>query len=236
MVSAALDVPAFLASRLDDEPAVAAVGAPRRTGVAPASDDGMGPDLEASGEAALVRAARDGDEEAVSTLLEGARPRLIRHLLSRGESLDDAEEVAQEALARAWRSLDHFDGRSRFYTWLYGIARHVRLDLRRTRRRRPDCAPSAPRVDEEASIPAREASPLAVLVAEERRERLAAALHALPERQRRALLMRFLDDRACEEIGATLGTTANGASMLIFRAKSELSLALPAEWLGRRVA
>lgn len=185
---------------------------------------------------AEVRAAQAGDDDAFARLCEDARPRLIRHLQSRGDNTDDAEEIAQESLARAWRALAGFDGRSRFYTWLYGIARHVRLDLRRSRRRRPDSAPTAPRVDEEIHVAAREESPIASLITEERRAQLARALEALPERQRQALVMRFLDERGCDEIGDELGTTANGASMLIFRAKSELSLSLPADWFGRRVA
>lgn len=184
-------------------------------------------------ERALVEAARGGDDLAFERLVRKAQDRLVRHLRASAADADEPEEVAQETLARAWQSLKGFDGRSRFYTWLFGIAQHVRFDRRRRRLARPertgagegdlDGAPAA--ADD------REPGPLARLIGEERRARLRRELDALPERQRLALLLRCVDEMSCAEIGEMLGTTPNGASLLIFRAKAELVERLPAEWL-----
>jgi RNA polymerase sigma-70 factor (ECF subfamily) len=187
---------------------------------------------EEAAERGLVDAACAGDEAAFARLVDGARPRLVRHLGVTAADPDEPEEVAQETLARAWKALSGFDGRSRFYTWLFGIAHHVRLDRRRARRRRIEAAGEVP-VEEAAAPPAREPGPLSRLLEVERRERLRDALDRLPERQRLALLLRFVDGLSCVEIGEALETTANGASMLIFRAKAELAELLPAEWFGR---
>jgi RNA polymerase sigma-70 factor (ECF subfamily) len=210
------------------------VRAAASTNLAERSREGAAAQLDrASEEATLIEAARRGELRAFERLEAIARPRLVRHLLATGGARDEADEVAQEALARAWESLGTFDGRSRFYTWVYGIAQFVRLDRRRrlaTRRRRET---TAERLDE---MPAghSDATPERQMLGEERRERLRAGLEALPERQRLALLMRFVDGLSCADIADQLGTTANGVSMLIFRAKSELGRLLPADWFEER--
>ncbi len=192
-----------------------------------------GADAEVEAERAAIEAARRGDGPALERLVAENRPRLVRHLIAaQGGGVEEAEEVAQEALARAWQSLEGFDGRSRFYTWLYGIAQHVRLDRRRRAAVRRRVGGGGGGQDEVlAQLPSeREAGPLERLLDAERKERLREALDGLPERQRLALLLRFVDGWSCADIGGQLGTTANGVSMLIFRAKQELSDRLPGEW------
>jgi len=187
---------------------------------------------EDADERVLVDAARGGDARAFERLVRAAETRLVRHLRASAADPDEPEEVAQEALARAWQSLKGFDGRSRFYTWLYGIAQHVRFDRRRRRLARPERSGSGEGEADAAAAAAdgREPGPLASLIGEERRARLRREIDALPERQRLALLLRCVDGLSCAAIGEVLGTTPNGASLLIFRAKAELMERLPAEW------
>lgn len=72
-------------------------------------------------EETLVARARGGDMAAFEELVMRHADRLFASLRRLG--LDDAEaqEVAQETFLRAWRSLPRFEGRSRFFTWLYRI-------------------------------------------------------------------------------------------------------------------
>lgn len=85
-------------------------------------------------EARQVARAQSGDEAAIDWLLARYRQRVVRlatHILRRP---GDAEDAAQEAFVRAFRSLHTFRGAGRFYTWLYQIVVRVCLDMRRLAR------------------------------------------------------------------------------------------------------
>lgn len=72
-------------------------------------------------EQALVARAKAGDRRAFETLVRHNADRLYAVVLRFGASESDAEEAAQEAFVRAWRSLPRFRSDSRFFTWLYRI-------------------------------------------------------------------------------------------------------------------
>ncbi|MDV6011763.1 sigma-70 family RNA polymerase sigma factor [Haloechinothrix sp. LS1_15] len=75
----------------------------------------------------LVEASRDGDAAAFAELIAPYRRELHAHCYRMTASLDDADDLMQEALLRAWRGLTCFEGRSSFRTWLYRIATNVCL-------------------------------------------------------------------------------------------------------------
>jgi RNA polymerase sigma-70 factor, ECF subfamily len=71
---------------------------------------------------AVLAAARAGDEQAFSTLVEPYGRELHAHCYRMLGSVYDAEDVVQETLLRAWRGLSRFEGRSSVRSWLYTIA------------------------------------------------------------------------------------------------------------------
>ncbi len=85
----------------------------------------------------MIAAARGGDRAALNRLLTGARPRLLAVAMRVVRDRDDAEDVVQEALLKACRSLSRFEGRAAFSTWLHRIVVNAALDrLRRHQSRR----------------------------------------------------------------------------------------------------
>ncbi len=92
-------------------------------------------------DAAVLAAARAGDEAAFSTLAEGYRRQLKVHAYRMLGSFDDAEDMVQETLLRAWRSRATFEGRSSLRAWLYGIATNACLDF--LRKHQDDRKPTA---------------------------------------------------------------------------------------------
>src|SRR5256885_7766755 len=94
----------------------------------------------------LLAAARGGAESAFGGLVEPHRTALHAHCYRMLGSVHDAEDALQEALLRAWRGLDRFEGRSSLRSWLYTIATNVCLNLiaRRPKRVLPiDYGPAA---------------------------------------------------------------------------------------------
>src|ERR1700734_3379449 len=87
-------------------------------------------------ERALLTLARTGDEGAFNDLVEIHRAELRSYCYRMLGSVQDAEDAVQNAMLRAWRGLDKFEGRSSIRSWLYSIATNTTLDITRHRSRR----------------------------------------------------------------------------------------------------
>jgi RNA polymerase sigma factor (sigma-70 family) len=157
---------------------------------------------------ALLAGLASGDPRSAAAFVRRFQARVFGLAYTIVGDTGSAEEISQEALVRAWRHAGAYDHRrGRVETWLLSITRNLAIDHLRLRRGEP--------VDPD-SLAAREA--LFMRPPEdpggERREELASlreGLEALPEEQRRALLMAALWGYTAHEIseieGAPLGTT-----------------------------
>jgi RNA polymerase sigma-70 factor (ECF subfamily) len=169
----------------------------------------------------LVELVLEGDRGAFEAIVARYQAPLRRVAFSRLGSLEAAAEVVQEAFLCAYKFLRSFDSRQSFRTWLWTIAlnqcrRRTRLDKRLPRvsawtDQQYDGERTAESFGmEPASV---EQSPLARLLAIERRELLEQELQKLPEAQADALRLRFFGGLRFEEIAATmrcsLGTAKN---------------------------
>ena len=89
----------------------------------------------------LLRRARAGDESAFAQLADRFRAELQLHCYRIVGSVQDAEDMVQETLLAAWRSLERFEGRASLRSWLYRIATNRCLNALRDRGRRPHETP-----------------------------------------------------------------------------------------------
>jgi RNA polymerase sigma-70 factor (TIGR02960 family) len=205
---------------------------------------------DAVGGATLAR-ARAGDDEAFRELTEPHRRELQRHCYRIVGSVQDAEDLVQEALLAAWRGLEAFEGRSSVRAWLHRIATNRCLDALRARSRRPL---ELPAMDEpleptrriepiwlepypdvlledlpdraqepEARYEARESIELAFIV----------ALQHLPPSQRAALLLRDVLGFRTVEVAEMLGTGEASVKGALQRARAALEARLPAGYRER---
>jgi RNA polymerase sigma-70 factor, ECF subfamily len=151
-------------------------------------------------EAALVDAARAGDERAFVELTAGHRGALHAHCYRLLGSVHDADDALQETLLRAWSGLDGFEPRARLRAWLYRIATNVCLRMLERRSRAPVAAVDAhlePYPDGRAGALALalDADPAAAV---ERREAIGlafvAAMQLLAPKQRVVLVLRDVLD------------------------------------------
>jgi len=149
----------------------------------------------------LIERARSGDARAFEDLARREERALYRHALRIVGTTSDAEDIVQDALFSAWRSIASFQGLS-FRAWLFRIATNRALDQLRSRKRRPELPLDPPDDDEVTwAEPVAPGPDLTQLAGD--REALAAveaALEALPAEQRTALLLRDVEGFAYEEI------------------------------------
>jgi RNA polymerase sigma-70 factor (ECF subfamily) len=204
-------------------------------------------------EAAVVAAVRAGDRAAFAALAERYRRQLFVHCYRMLGSVEDAEDVVQETLLRAWRARAGFQGRSLFRTWLYRIATNASLNMLQRRPRRvmpPDLTPAAadphaapswqhelpwlqPYPDQllDAAAPS-DTEPDAVVVSRETIElAYLAAIQHLPPRQRAILLLREVLGWSAREVAALLETSVPSVNSALQRARSTLRIRLPARRL-----
>lgn len=175
---------------------------------------------------ARARRAPPGDTRAFDDLMVRHRSRVVancRYLTSG----DDAEDLAQEVLVKAYFALRKYERRSKFSTWLYRIKVNHCLNHRRGERRRSGDVPidDAP-PDAEALTVRPDADGALDRAAEATRVR--AAVAALSDTLRVPLVMRELDEMSYEEIGAALGLSLSAVKMRILRARQQLRVALGA--------
>jgi RNA polymerase sigma-70 factor, ECF subfamily len=184
-------------------------------------------------EAALLAAARGGDEHAFARLTSPYRRELQVHCYRLLGSLHDAEDLLQETMLRAWQRLDAFEGRSSLRRWLYTIATNACLNtLERTPRvllfpTGDEVGPPAARVawlepypdsllpesaDPQARLDLRESVALAFL----------AAIQHLPPRQRAMLVLFDVLGWTAAEIAELLDASVAAVNSGLQRARSTL--------------
>jgi len=138
-------------------------------------------------------------------------------------SRSDADDLAQEAIARAIEREGQVRREEGLDGWLFRIATTASLD--HLRRRRTEPRPSE-LVDPVESLEAAGPSPEhALILREDLRFAVVVALQSLPARQRAALILHHVFDRPLAEVADTLGTNANNVKALLARARGTLARA-----------
>lgn len=135
-------------------------------------------------------------------------------------SAAQAEDAAQEAFVRAYRSFASYDGSQPFGGWIMTIARNHCLDV--VRRRGLERAHFGVEAEEIAAAEAAADDGLDVLLGAERAGAVNAAVGALPERYRLPLVLAYFADASYDEIAAQLGITRTHVGALLCRAKQTL--------------
>jgi RNA polymerase sigma-70 factor (ECF subfamily) len=179
------------------------------------------------GEAADVARARAGDEAAFQGLVERHSRALFRLAYRMTGNEPDAEDVVQEALLKAFRQLDRFEGRSSFGSWLHRIAANCAYDALRRRERDRGRPPSGFDAEETlATLPASDPSLDRLVHGTEVRHRVQVAMARLSSLERSAFVLRHFEQLSTREIGDVLGLETNAVKQCVFRAVRKLREAL----------
>lgn len=181
------------------------------------SEDPGGPVVRAA-----VLAVRRGDRDAYGAIVRLYERRVFALALMMTRDAAGAEEIAQDALVRAFVHLDAYDLRRPFYPWLSTIA--VRLAqnwlVRRTRSGRERTGLES----NDAAVETPDA--LVSLIDDEQDRALWRAVSALPSGERTAVILHYRQGLSVAEIAAALGVTAGTVKTQLFRARRSLRMKL----------
>jgi RNA polymerase sigma factor (sigma-70 family) len=163
----------------------------------------------------LIKAAQDGDAESIAAVVHGAHPhvrRFARHLCA---SSQDAEDAAQEALIVLYRKIGSLRASAALASWMFRIVRN-------------ECLRRAQRLfdhfDEVGTGPVASAEDEVLKRLEA--ERVAEAIRALPDIQRRVLIMRDVLGHPGRTVAEALGLSNAAMKSSMHRARTTLRLSL----------
>jgi RNA polymerase sigma-70 factor (ECF subfamily) len=170
----------------------------------------MSASVEDLNDGGLVRACIDHEVDAFSVLYRRYYPRLVRLLLRRTGDATGAEDLAQETLIRALQHLDTFDGNRPLWPWLKTIATNLAID--HSRQFSKETVKESPNErDAGCDLEWSEDAPI-----------LMEAMAQLPQRQRVALSLRYLDDWRSGEAASFLGLSRTSFEQLLLRGRRKL--------------
>jgi len=187
---------------------------------------------ERADEAAIIRAAQQGDADAFEQLVRSYDQNVLRMALNLLHSQEDARDVYQEAFLRVYRSLPKFRFDCSFSTWLYRIVANLCLDQLRKRKVRREEPPSVETaggpVDRFQFLPEQRADvdPERQMTSAEVNTRIGEVLDRLTPRERLVFEMRHFQGMRLRSIGDALGVTEEAAKNCLFRATQKMRAAL----------
>lgn len=158
--------------------------------------------------------SQQGEHAAYTVLVRRYQDRIFRFILRMVGSRDEALELAQDVLIKAFQALPGWRPEAEFRTWLFRIASNTATDALRRRKVVEFVA-----LDENYDVPGEGAGPEVQLAAKQQLRALDAALNRLPPDHREILLLREVEDMSYSEIGAALGITEGTVKSRLARAR-----------------
>ena len=178
----------------------------------------------------LVRRVQRGDKTAFDVLVLKYQHKVVKLVMRYVRVPAEAEDIAQEAFIKAYRALPQFRGDSAFYTWLYRIAINTAKNVVASRGRSPieynlDLSNPEESYDMQDRIKDT-ATPEALAMTEEIRVTVDAAIEALPEELRTAIVLREIEGLSYEEIAVSMECPVGTVRSRIFRAREAIDARL----------
>lgn len=184
-------------------------------------DDDSGIDFE------LMARIGAGDHAAFRTLVERHQNAVIGTVAKMLGGPNDAEDISQQVFLRIWRNAKRYRPDAKFTTYLFTITRNLVFNETRRRGRKKEVSSEEREENSQYQIAdSPDRRPDAELLQAELRQAVDAAIAALPEMQRMAVILRRYEQLSYEEIAGVLQLSVSAVKSLLFRARSTLSESL----------
>jgi len=173
----------------------------------------------------IVKRALKGDRLAFGELVELYKEKLYNLAYRMMGNRQEAEDIAQEAFLRAYKNLQSYDSKHKFSTWIYRIATNLCID--RMRKKKPDYSLDAELEgldggDMYTRLASGERTPEEELVRTETHGEVHAAIEALPENYRAAVILKYMHDMSLQEIADILEVPVSTVKTRIHRGREAL--------------
>ncbi len=171
-----------------------------------------------------IRRAQSGDAAAFQRLIESHVDQVRRFARSFCHDDETADDLAQEALIKVYRSIGSFRFQSSFSTWIFSITRNVFLDARKSRSGRARAAEQPLGHDLGHAEPENESAqaPDALMEREQDRQRLWAAVEKLPIEFRTTIVLFDIEGLSYDEVAAIEGIALGTVKSRLSRGRDHL--------------
>ncbi len=187
---------------------------------------------ENSLDVALMALIGAGDHAAFRSLVERHQDAVVGTVAKMLGNPAEAEDISQQVFLRLWRHARHYRPEAKFTTYLFTITRNLVFNETRRRRRRKEISSQEYEAGSHIQIEANpNRQPDSELLQAELQQAVDAAIAALPEVQRMAVVLRRYEQMPYEEIAIALGLSVSAVKSLLFRARTTLR-----ESLGKYLA
>jgi RNA polymerase sigma-70 factor (ECF subfamily) len=173
--------------------------------------------------AIVAQGLKRHDPELLDQLIVQYQHRLLRYLLYLTGNREMAEDIFQETWMRVLKRGDQFNGKSRFDTWLFTIARNLVIDVRRKRTMSSlEAMREAGEDGRSFDVVAEGPSPFEMYQTSENGQRVAEALLTLEPLHREVLVLRFHEELSLEEIAQVTHSPLSTVKSRLYRGLSSL--------------
>ena len=173
----------------------------------------------------LVRRAKKGEEKAFEKILQKYRKSVYYMLLKMVKNADDADDLTQEAFAKAFKSINKFDPKYAFSTWLFRIATNNCIDfIRKKRVQTISIENPSDNDDDNYQLEIRDPDddPNEALLRKQRKKYLKIAMEKLPEKYQMLLELRYFQELSYQEVADELDLPLGTVKAQLFRARELL--------------
>lgn len=182
--------------------------------------------MPSSLEKELIKKCQQGDVEAFEKLIASYQRKVYTIAYRYMGKREEAEDLAQEAFIKVFRSIKSFRGESSFQTWLYHVVSNVCRDALRKNSRRAedylDCAITTEKGEIKREVADWSLSPEQVVESKELGEFLQSMINQLSPQHKEVIIMREIQDMSYEEIANELGCSLGTVKSRLSRARRSL--------------
>ena len=171
----------------------------------------------------IINAIKNGDTNAYSKLVDRYKDLVFTLAIRMLKNREEAEEVAQDTFIKVFKSLDNFQGDSKFSTWIYRIAYNTCLDnIKKNKKFINDIAIDEFTVNKLKTID----NALETIISKERSQLIKQCIDRLPEESSALLTLFYFEELSLEEISKIINVEANTVKVRLFRARKKLAVIL----------
>jgi RNA polymerase sigma-70 factor, ECF subfamily len=178
---------------------------------------------DAATDHALMARIATGDHQAFRQLVERHQHPVVGTVTKMLGNANDSEDIAQQVFIRVWKHAKRYKPDNKFTTYLYTITRNLVFNESRRRSRKKTVSSDQLEDEHHLQHPANpDRQPDATLLNSELQQAVDAAIQALPEKQRLAVVLRRYEQLPYEDIANILKTSVPSVKSLLFRARTSL--------------